>query len=169
MVYPQQEKIRGMIELLFQELEKAYEQGNSALEVHYKTLGENVGVDVRAYSGQQTNAADALGVPGGEALNLFRYVCNEGLVHVGPQSDLSSSIGMVIVENISNQGLLEIGELPDPKERLLSGLKAALQDIQQDPMLKPEEKEEKLNAGREAIAFVRGLAVEVSARVLMGE
>jgi len=157
-----------MIALLHRELQKAYEQGKSALEVHYKTSGENVGVDVQAYTGQGENAALALGVPGGEALSLFRYVCNEELVHVSPQSDLSSSIGIVIVEDISNRGLLEIGELPDPKERLLSGLETALRDIQLDPMLKPEEKEEKLNAGREAIEFIRGLAVEVSARVLMG-
>ncbi len=73
MAYPQQDKIRGMIELLYQELEKAYEHGNSALEAHYFASEENVGVDIVAYRGRQaTNAADALGVRGGEALNLQR-------------------------------------------------------------------------------------------------
>ncbi len=59
--------------------------------------------------------------------------------------------------------------MPDPKEHLLSGLETALQNVQQDPTLRPEEKEEKLNAGREAIEFIRGLAVEVAAKVLVGQ
>jgi hypothetical protein len=168
MSYPQQDKIRGMSALLHRELQKAYEQGNSTLAVHYVAEGENVGVDVQAYSGHQANAADTLGVRGGEALNLFRYVCREGLVYLSTQSALSRTRGTVYVETLSNRGLLEIGKLPDPKERLLSGLEAALRDIQQNPSLGPEEKEEKLNAGREAIEFIRGLAVAVSARVLMG-
>jgi hypothetical protein len=58
--------------------------------------------------------------------------------------------------------------IADPQGHLLAGLEAALREVQQDPTLGPEEKEEKLNAGREALAFIRGLAVEVSARVLMG-
>jgi hypothetical protein len=121
--YPQQDKIQGMIELLYQELEKAYEQGNSALEAHYFASGENVSVDIVADRGRQaTNAANALGIRGGEALNLFRYVCNERLVYLSPQSDLSRTGGIVFVETISNRGLLEIGKVPDPKERLLSGL-----------------------------------------------
>ena len=70
MAYPQQDKIRGMIELLYQELEKAYELENSALEAHYFASGENVGADIVAYRGQQaTNAADALGVRGGAMLS----------------------------------------------------------------------------------------------------
>ncbi len=59
--------------------------------------------------------------------------------------------------------------MPDPKEHLLSGLETALRNVQQDPTLRPEEKEEKLNAGREAIEFIRGLAVEVAAKVLVGQ
>ena len=72
------------------------------------------------------------------------------------------------VRGLTDKGLIEIGKLPDPQGHLLAGLEAALREVQQDPTLGPKEKEEKLNAGREAIAFIRGLAVEVSARVLMG-
>ena len=72
------------------------------------------------------------------------------------------------VDHINRAGLLEIGALPDPRQHLISGLEAALRDIQQDPTLEPEEKQEKLNLGREALAFVRGVATEVAAKIIVG-
>ena len=168
MDYPEQTKIHGMIELLYRELNKANEQGKATLEVEYMSVRDGVGVYIEGNKTTEGDVSHLLGVSGATALKLFRHVCHEGFVRVSPQSDLSRSYSIVWVENISTPGLLEIGKVPDPKARLLSGLEAALRDVQQDPTLRPEEKEEKLNAGREAITFVRGLAVEVAAKVLVG-
>lgn len=105
-----------------------------------------------------------------QALHRFVRLVREG--YIDAKLDTSFKGGPPFtsaqVNGLTTEGLIEIGALPDPKERLISGLEAALWEVQQDPTLRPEEKEEKLNAGREALAFIRGLAVEVSARVLMG-
>lgn len=105
-----------------------------------------------------------------QALYRFMRLVDEG--YISAQLDTSFKGGPPFtsaqVRGLRDKGLIEIGELPNPQEHLLSGLETALREIQQDPTLGPEEKEKKLSAGREAIAFIRGLAVEVSARVLMG-
>ena len=105
-----------------------------------------------------------------QALYRFVSLVDEG--YISAKLDTSVMGGPPFmsaqIRGLTDKGLVEIGKLPDPQGRLLAGLEAALREVQQDPTLGPEEKEEKLNAGREAIAFIRGLAVEVSARVLMG-
>ena len=105
-----------------------------------------------------------------QALYRFLSLVDEG--YISAKLDTSVKGGPPFmsaqVRGLTDKGLIEIGKLPDPQGHLLAGLEAALREVQQDPTLGPKEKEEKLNAGREAIAFIRGLAVEVSARVLMG-
>src|SRR5215210_127040 len=105
-----------------------------------------------------------------QALYRFLSLVDEG--YISAKLDTSYKGGPPFVSaqvrGLTAKGLIEIGKLPDPQGHLLAGLEAALREVQQDPTLGPEEKEEKLNAGREALAFIRGLAIEVSARVLMG-
>lgn len=168
MDYPEQTKIHGMIELLYQELNKANEQGRADLLLEYKSGRHGVGVSIAHKNAPEDDVAHLLGVSGAQAVKLLRYVCSEGFVRVRSDSELDRSHGLVLVQSISRAGLLEIGQVPDPKALLLSGLEAALRDVQQDPTLNPEEKEKKLDAGREAIAFIRSLAVEVATKVIVG-
>src|SRR5215210_1304155 len=114
MDYPQQAKIRGMIELLFTELQKADDQGEAELRVTY-SRGENPGIYPRSNTSPENNAAQRLGVSGGEAVRLFMYVCREGYVAPGYGSDLSSTFNDVPIDYIAPAGLLEIGKLPDPQ------------------------------------------------------
>ncbi|HVF01007.1 MAG TPA: hypothetical protein VNA27_06665 [Rubrobacteraceae bacterium] len=110
-----------MIELLHRRLQEANEKGKAALEVEYKSVRDGVGVYIEGAKTSKGNTSQLFGVNGAEALRLFRYVCYEGFVRASSQSDLSNSYGLVAVETVSRFGLLEIGELPDPKEYLLSG------------------------------------------------
>lgn len=169
MEYSQQQKIHDMIELIHQELVRAHKQGEPELRVIYVAADpDDTGVYIGTNASPENNISHVLGLSGGETLSLFKYVCREGYVGLSPGSDLSKSFNFVVVDHINRAGLIEIGALPDPRQHLLSGLEAALHEIQQDPTLEPEEKEEKLKLGREAIAFARGLAVELAAKVIVG-
>ena len=157
MEYSQQAKIHGMIELLHRELQKANEQGRPRCVSTTGQGGSDVGVNV----GSGPTAAQALGVSGGESVSLFRYVCSQGCVLTSPQSDLSRSFSMVTVESISNRGLLEIGELPDPQQRFLMGLQAAIQAIREDDRINPEDKEKGIDWLEEGKQLGRPLTVEI--------
>lgn len=167
--YPQQTKIHGMIELIHRQLKKAYEQGESQLRVDYYAGGESVGVYMGSVSDPERAAARTLGVSGGEAVSLFRYVCRQGYVSLNPRSDISSSFGLVIVESISNRGLLEIGELPDPQQRFLMGLEAAIQAIREDDRIDQETKEKGIDWLEEGKQLGRPLTVEVIKAIWRGE
>jgi hypothetical protein len=107
MDYPQQTKIHGMIELMYRKLQKAYEQGESDLGVVYIAGSEDVGVYLRDNTASENNVAKVLGVSGGEAVGLFRYVCREGYVGLSLGSHLSSTFNRVTVDYITPLGLLE--------------------------------------------------------------
>jgi hypothetical protein len=83
MDYPQKTKIHKMIELVYRELQRAYEQGESELGVVYIAGGEDVGIYLRDNTASENNVARVLDVSGGEAVGLFRYVCREGYVDLG--------------------------------------------------------------------------------------
>jgi hypothetical protein len=168
MAYPQQAKIHGMIELLHRELNKAYEQGESELRIVYSSGGEP-GIYPGGNTAPQNNAANRLGVSGGEAVGLFKYVCREGYVRLSYGSDLSKTVDFVTVEYIAPRGLLEIGELPNPHERFLMGLEAAIQAIREDDRMSPETKKKGIDWLEEGKQLGRPLAVDVIKAMFRGE
>lgn len=169
MEYPQQIKIHGMIQLLYRELNKASEQGRADLKVEYKNGRDSVGVSIAGNKAPEDDVAHLLSVSDAQAVRLFRYVCREGFVHVSPQSDLSRSHSLVSVENISDSGLLEIGELPDPQQRFLMGLEAAIQAIREDDRIPYEEKKRGIEWAEEGKHLARPLVVEVFKAMWRGE
>ncbi|QIN80966.1 hypothetical protein GBA65_21135 (plasmid) [Rubrobacter marinus] len=131
-----------MIELLHRGLSRAHERGESELRVGYLSHGEESGVYVGAAMAGKNSAAGPLGVSGAEAVALLRYVADEGYVRLGRGSRLSGYTGLVTVEYVTPAGLLEIGELPDPRETFLVGLEAAIRALRADARM-PEDARKK--------------------------
>jgi hypothetical protein len=64
------------------------------------------------------------------------------------------------VEYLTEKGLREIGELPDPREELLLGLEAAIASLGEDPRLSEEEKRQKIDWLQQIVDAGRDLTVE---------
>jgi hypothetical protein len=73
------------------------------------------------------------------------------------------------VRGLADKGLIEIGELPDPRERLILGLDAAMRSIQRDPTLTDEEKKRRIDWFEEAKIMVRTLGVETVKAIWRGD
>ena len=63
---------------------------------------------------------------------------------------------------------MEIGDLPDPQEKLISGFEKAIENIREDPTIPEETKEQRIGLARQAIAFVRETGSQVAAHIIMG-
>jgi hypothetical protein len=79
----------------------------------------------------------------------------EPFVHLVPQS-------------LTEKGLLTIGEMPDPQERIILGVEAAMRSIQRDPTMDAAEKQQKIDWLEEFKHVVRSLTVETAKAVLRG-
>jgi len=169
MEYPQQAKIHGMIELLHRGLCEVWERGGSELRVEYSGSRHSTGVYIGRRHATGSSVAKRLGVSGGEALALFRYVCNQGYVVLAPGSNLSNQADSVPIQYIAPAGLLEIGELPDPHARFVAGLEAAIQAIREDARMPEEEKQRGIDWMEEGKQVARPLAVEVIKAMFRGE
>jgi hypothetical protein len=70
---------------------------------------------------------------------------------------------------LTDKGKLEIGVMPDPLQRLILGFEGTIRELEADRTLDEQEKNKRINWAQEAIALVRGLSVEVAARIITGE
>ncbi len=166
--YPQLTKDQEMLRFLHRRMEEAWNRGETQTTLAYYTgevTGEERPPGLYIYEGN-VDIGEKIGVRGAEAVSMFKRLDHAGYVI----SDIEhfANSGITTFRGLTNDGLAQIGKLPDPKEQLRLGLEAALREIDRDPNLSPEEKEQKINAGREAIAFIRALTAEVAAKVLVG-
>ena len=160
--YPEKEQREATLRLVhgwFQE------QADYRPRLYASEILERMGIPTDAM--QETEDVQRQGV---QALYRFVRLVHEGYIDAKLDTAIKGGppFSSAQVNGLTDKGLLEIGEVPDPRQQLVLGITAALHDIQNDPTLSQEEKEEKLSLGREALAFVRGLAVEVAAKVIVG-
>src|SRR5215210_6239212 len=102
--------------------------GEAKLELFYTPPGE--------LSTRRINLAGEVDLSGGETLGLWRWAIAEGYIRpssgggwAGGQVELSS------LDHLESKGYELIGELPDPQERLVLILEAAIRAVQRDDSL----------------------------------
>jgi hypothetical protein len=103
------------------------------------------------------------GLNGAQAVNLFKQLYEEGYIYL---NFLDTNIDRypwfrTAPQSLSTRGLLEIGELPDPDERLAAALAATRRAIEQEPSIPEEEKRDMLDTLEKMASLannVRGVA-----------
>lgn len=84
---------------------------------------------------------------GARAVNLFKQLVEERYIYVNfLDTNISGHPWMrAAPQSLSTEGLLEIGQLPDPDERLASALLASRQVIEREPNIPEHEKQDMLD------------------------
>jgi hypothetical protein len=72
------------------------------------------------------------------------------------------------ISHLTDKGLREIGELPDPHYELMQRLDLAIQQIQQDPRLSEPQKRQAINWLQEGTTIARTLTIDAIKAILVG-
>jgi hypothetical protein len=184
--YPRLQNLQRMLILIDRIIkEAAREELNPEVEVHINRSGRDAGVTIFYMVGDpQTedfftgadrpvghHLARELGLGGGETVGLFRWAESEGYIRPN-YGALGRDYGdwkRGTLEHLQSKGYELIGELPDPQEHLARILDAAIQVVQRDASLDPQEKKRRIDWFEEAKFVVRTFGVEVAKSVLRGE
>jgi hypothetical protein len=75
----------------------------------------------------------------------------------------------VVPQSLTERGLLTIGEMPDPQERLALIMDAAIRAVDRDERLDKDEKKKRIDWFEELKIVVRTFGIEGAKAVLRGE
>jgi hypothetical protein len=106
-----------------------------------------------------------------EAKYSLKQLVDEGyitLVHMATELSYEPFVYFV-PQSLTEKGLLAIGEMPDPQERLALILEAAIQAVEKDDSLDKDEKKKRIDWFEEAKIAVRTLGIEGAKAVLRGD
>ncbi len=154
-----------MLARLKQEVDAACERGEPEVRLQIIRVTEAAGISLR---GTTTRLEKDLNISGAEVVSLFNRLCREEYV----LADFAKSGGVeqtVVLHSLSTKGLIEIGDLPDPQQRFLMGLEAAIRMIRDDQSLAPEEKKRKIDWLEEGKFIIRTSGVEVAKALWRGD
>jgi hypothetical protein len=105
-----------------------------------------------------------------QSLNVFETLVDEGYInarltkgHYGGPRFMSA-----FPKSLTEKGLIAIGEVPDPTERLIRGFRAAIQSIEQDPTIPEDEKRRKIDGLNQSIGFLVSLGAAYTKQILDG-
>ncbi len=165
MNYPEWTKSQLMLLLLWNKLQKAYDDGDSELRLYVVRGGPETGVHA---GNPAVNVSDEISElsRGGEAISVFDRLWREGYVHVsfGSQSPSFAHTSPVLY-SLSTAGLIDIGKFPNPDEKLAHAFEAARELLAQEPSIPPDEKRDMLDTVTKVTALlndVRGLGQAVA-------
>jgi hypothetical protein len=153
--YPELSSRRHFLHAVYGQLHQAHEAGEWELLLQLPDIariGEEIGFNQPRTFAKFKELVD---------LGYLRARLGRGM-HGGP------TFSLAIVEGLTNLGLLEIGEIPDPRQRLIDGFEGAIREIEADPGMNDQEKKRRVDWGHQAIEFVRGLGVAGAARIFFG-
>jgi hypothetical protein len=175
--YPRLQKVQRMLGVLDQVLKQAERGTNPGVTILLVQGGDQAGVYLRVAGAtwvtQDISLAEELGLSGGETVGLFRWAESEGYIRPTYGGSTSISPGAEVptagLYHLETKGYELIGELPDPQERLALVLDAAIQAVQRDQSLKPEERQRRIDWFEEAKFVVRTFGVEVAKAVWRGD
>lgn len=105
-----------------------------------------------------------------QQLNLFIRLVHEGYIDADLHKEVYGGppFTSAVVRGLTERGLVLIGELPDPQERLIEGLEANIKRFEDDASIPPERKQHLVTAGRQAVEFVREVGAQGAANILFG-
>jgi hypothetical protein len=155
--YPELDYRRYLLRAIYERLEQAYENGQSALTFtvdDVSKLGEEIQLNEAKTNAKVKELAD-------EGYLRTHVVAMAGMWGVTQAA--------ITILALTDKGKLEIGAIPDPRQRLILGFEGTIRELEADRTLDEEEKSKRINWAQEAIALVRGLSVELAARIITGE
>jgi hypothetical protein len=167
--YPRLQKTQRMLAVLNRALTEAERAGEPGLMVMISRGG---GTEAGVYldNTERINLAEELGFGGGETVSLFRWAEAAGYMRPGYGSGgREADTPIAFLEYLEPEGYALIGELPDPQEKLILGLDAAIRAIQQDPTMDPGEKQRKIDWFEEFKIVARTLTIDTAKAVLRGD
>jgi hypothetical protein len=167
--YPRVQKVQRMLDVINRTITEAEREGAPGVQALTVWEGPEVGVHLR-YGSHTVELAGELGLSGGEVVGLFGWAESAGYVrpHYGT-SGRHSEAPMGLLYHLEDAGYEQIGELPDPQERLALILEAAIQTTRKDGRLDDTEKRRRIDLFEEAKFVVRTLGVEVAKAVWRGD
>jgi hypothetical protein len=166
---PRLQKVQRMLGVINRALTQAEQDGEPGIRVFVIWGGPEVGVEV-LHGTHRIKLAEELGLSGGETVGLFRWAESEGYLRPNyGRSGRNSETPLGVLEHLESAGYELIGELPDPQERLTLILDAAIQAVQRDQSLKPEERQRRIDWFEEAKFVVRTFGVEAAKAVWRGD
>ncbi len=113
--------------------------------------------------------ADEAGLSLEQAARIIRTLAEERYI----DAELGNATGLyaftsVKVYDLLDRGRIEIGDLLDPRERLIAGFEKAIEAVREDLALPDEEKERKISLAQQGIAFLRETGSQVLAGLILG-
>jgi hypothetical protein len=182
--YPERTKRIKMLRLLQDELQRAFADGRTQLFVtkieqlaDKRMFGEDIPyalLDLGIHGGStpRPRVADSLGLSPAECVNLFQALGRNGYIDIhyarDPQLPLSYPPLGIDFYGLTDLGLREIGELPDPEREFMERLDATIQAIREDVNLTESEKQEKIDWLEEGKLLARTLTTEAIKLLLLG-
>jgi hypothetical protein len=173
--YPRLLKVQKMLSVLDRAIKEAEQGGDPEVRVWIARGSGESKVDLSYYCEEgvhthHVNLVEELGLSGGETVGLFRWAESEGYIRPNYGSgSRTANIVTATLEHLETEGYELIGELPDPEERLALILDAAIQAVQRDQTLEPEERQRRIDWFEEAKFVVRTFGVEVAKAVWRGD
>jgi len=160
MSYPAFDNQRAMLDAINRRLKESQGRGELALDLWFHDV---------------LNTADELSIPQAEGAaivqRLYREEFLEGKLGQGYKQGSGASVpfSRLKVEYLTSKGMQEIGEFPDPQQRLILGFDAALRTIRQDNSISEEEKKRKIDWFEEAKFVARTLTIDAAKAVFRGD
>ena len=163
--YPQLASDQKMLEFLYRKMQEVYDRDEEVLQLSYRS-GQGGPAYLRLYW-EGVDVGEKIGVRSAEAISMFKRLAQAGYIITDVRP--LESFGTPGVWGLTNDGLAQIGRLPDPQERLVLGLDAAIRSVQRDSTLGDEDKKRRIDWFEEAKIMVRTLGVETVKAVWRGD
>jgi len=165
MNYPEWTKSQLMLLLLWNKLQKAYDDGDSELRLYIVRGGPDTGVHAGYPAVNVSKEIPELS-RGGEAISVFDRLWREDYIHVsfGSQNPSFAHTSPVLY-SLSTAGLVDIGKLPNPDEKLAHAFEEARELLARESSIPPDEKRDMLDTMTKVVALlndVRGLGQAVA-------
>lgn len=116
-------------------------------------------------------ASSIQGMSKTEAVYGVKQLVDEGyvtLVHMSKEITPAPWL-LIVPQSLTDKGLIALGEMPDPQERFIVGLEAAIRAIREDGQMEEPEKKRRIDVLEEAKQIGRPLAVDIIKGILKGD
>ena len=128
MEYPELDKTRRILELLYKELRATHERGDVEAQIAFHRRGPSAGL---FFHRTRTPISKALDMSGAEAAALLRRLDEQGYIRLDwGTTGSSTNFSFVPLTSIYDKALILIGEWPNAEESLVHALQAASEGIE---------------------------------------